>query len=150
MDTDRSKTYILFGREVSAILADNNTDLPELLVREEPYIEARMATDPSKDAGGSKDLGAVLIATAALAVGLTPLLLRVLARLTLRPVLVTELVLVPVEDSAGQVVTGADSEPILQWVERARFVVPDSGSEQFAVSIKAVGLQIELGPVGHG
>ncbi|HZM74184.1 MAG TPA: hypothetical protein VFC19_00570 [Candidatus Limnocylindrales bacterium] len=145
MGNELELTYVLLSRDVSELLADNHSDLATLMTQQDPPVACRPCSDPAFSAQGSKDLSAVLVSAAVLAAGLTPLLLRLIGRLTSRPVLVTELVLVPVEDSSGVVVQDADSQPVLYWAERVRFVEPSSDAGPFSVSVQALGVRIDLG-----
>ncbi|MEV4516932.1 hypothetical protein AB0K00_49260 [Dactylosporangium sp. NPDC049525] len=141
-----SDVYVLIKPEVATLLADNGVALTDLLAREGQAVPATTGSDPSSGADGTKDVLLVLLGVSALVTSLTPVIIRAINRLTRRPVLVREMVLVAVEDSEGRTVPGADGQPILHWVERARFVTPDDGqvAERLHGSVKALGVEIAL------
>ena len=109
--------------EISRLVADLGTDWPELLRQEGLQVRQTVGADPSKAGGSSeKEPVTILLATAGLVMSLAPALARVLTALSRRPVKVSEMVMVPVEDSKGGVVKDSAGNPILHWVERARLL----------------------------
>jgi NADPH-dependent ferric siderophore reductase len=138
---------VILGQDVAELFQDNDTDLATLLARDGAHIASVAATDPAGTAFGDKDVALVVLAVAALSSTLTPAIIRVVNRLTHRPVVVKEVVLVPVEDSAGRVVVGPAGEPMLHWMERSRALAMTYGrtNERANATIKALGVEITLG-----
>jgi hypothetical protein len=140
---DETELYLLASREVQEALADNNIDITELLRSEGLQVATRQVTDPSSAARGAKEpVTLIILATSGAALALTPLLQRVLATLTRKRVLVTEKVLIPVEDSGHQVVLDENGHPILQWIDRARFVESGIDVPHHKIAIQGQGLAI--------
>ena len=109
--------------EIARFVADLGTDWPELLGQEGLQVRKTVGADPSKAVGSSeKEPVTILLATAGLVMSLAPALTRVLTSLSRRPVKVTEMVLVPVENSKGGVVQDSGGNPILHWVERTKLL----------------------------
>lgn len=104
-------------------------DLVELLQRDGldvskgNYGGARLDT-----AAGLKEPVTVILASAAVITSLTPILSKLISSLSRRPVVVSERILVPVEDSSGTIVVDSSGQPIMQWVEKARMVESSTGS----------------------
>ena len=146
------ETFVLASPAVTEVLADNGVDLVALLRQQGVAVDARLEPDPTRPAdAGEKELVTVLLVSAALAAVLGPTITRVIGALTHRPVLVTETVAVPVEDAAGNVVRDARGNPVLQWVDRRRFVEPARGAPDAGpVRVEGYGLKIELGNTAGG
>jgi hypothetical protein len=137
------RVELLLSREVEELLADNGINLAELLARHGTGLRVELATATGVGASRDKDVAAVLVATAAVIASATPLIIHAFNRLTARPVLVTRVVRVPVEDSTGAVVRDAAGEPVLAWESRPEFVAPSEHHTQ--VTIEGHGLRISLG-----
>lgn len=146
MDTQEHEVFLFPSPEVQALLADNGTDLVELLKREGVEVRRGFATDPAASAAsGHKDPATVIIASAALVAALTPILSQALAALTHKTLVVREEVIVPVEDSKGNVVRDANGQPLVHWV--ARDVIRESSMQPdgYDISIKGpLGIAIEM------
>jgi hypothetical protein len=142
MPNESSAIYLLLAPEVQAELADNEIGLEDLLSGEGISVSTALADDPTSRTDGKKEPVTVIIATAALIVALTPILSKVLGALTHKQVLVTEKVLTAVEDSQGNVLKDKGGEPILQWVDRTRFVETSKAPTNRKLEIKAVGIDV--------
>ncbi len=99
-------------------------------------VRQEFAKDPTADANsGCKDATSVILASAALVLSITPFLSKIISALSHKRVLVKEKVLVPVEDSSGNVVRDSFGEPILHWLERSRLL---ESSEEMPSKTKMV------------
>jgi hypothetical protein len=115
--------FIFASPEIQELLADNQTDFMELLRQEGITISRGSSQDPAMGKGSAyKEPATVIIASAALVVALTPIITRAIEALSHKSVLVQESVLVPVEDSRGDVVRDATGQPVLQWRERPHII----------------------------
>jgi hypothetical protein len=120
---ETSQTFVFCSPEIEELLAYNRVDLPDLMSQQSSSIQTAYAHNPAADSGdGLKDPTTVLLASAAVILSLTPMLSRLLSDLTHKNVVVTEMVLVPVEDSRGEVVKDNNGQPILHWKERAKII----------------------------
>ena len=132
-----SDIYIYPSPEIQELLADNNINLADLLKQEGVDITSRLGTDPTGDKH-SKDSTTILMASAAVALALTPILYKVINALTHKTVVVRELVLVPVEDSQGNILKDDDGVPILHWERRTRLLESrEAKQEDTSMSLKA-------------
>ncbi|NEP49827.1 MAG: hypothetical protein F6K65_13845 [Moorea sp. SIO3C2] len=145
---DQIQIFLFISPDIKEILIDNETDLVELLQQEGIEVNQVIAKDPTTDAkSGHRDVTAVILASAALALAITPIISKLIAALSHKKVVVKELVCVPVEDSLGNVVRDSSGEPILQWVERTRLLESseEMGSDT-QISLKGpVGLEVTYG-----
>jgi hypothetical protein len=121
---ESEKTVFLYpDPEIQALLADNETDLVDLLRREGLNVRSGPETEPGLPIGlRHKEPASVIVASAALIAALTPALVRLIEALAHRSVVVEEKVLQPVENSKGEVVRDKLGEPVLQWVNRAKVI----------------------------
>lgn len=111
--------FVFASPEIQKLLANNETDLVELLNQEGIAVSRDYAQDPTQSGDSAyKEPVTIILASAALAVLLTPTIKAVIEAMTHKVVEVKEKVLVPVEDSHGNVVRNAAGDPILHWVER--------------------------------
>ena len=118
-----TQIFISLSPEIEELLFDNQVDLVELLQQEGMDVRQEFAKDPTADANsGYKDATRVILASAALVLSITPLLSKSISTLSQKTVLVKEKVLVPIEDSSGNVVIDSFGKPIVHWVERPRFL----------------------------
>jgi hypothetical protein len=134
----QQEIFVFLSPEVQELLADNQVDLVDLLRQEGVTVQRGFAQDPTTSAdAGHKEPVTIILASAALVVALTPLLTKLIEELSHEAVLVTEQVLVPVEDSQGNVVHDNAGKPVLHWVERPRIVESErQPREETAVDIK--------------
>ena len=139
---DDQSFILLPSPELDAFLDENSTDLVEILGNEGVVVEGGRTADPAGTAGlRDKDPVSILVASAGVALALVPALTRILTALTHKEVIVKEMILVPVEDSKGNVVRDAAGNPSLQWVERSRIL------ESAEPSLPKTSVSAE-GPVG--
>jgi hypothetical protein len=138
--------FIFASPEIQELLADNETNLVELLNQEGIAVSRGYAQDPTQNRNvGNKEPVSILLATAALILALTPTISKVITALSHKTVEVEEMVLLPVEDSQGNVVHDAAGNPILQWIKRKQLkeiakVLP----EETSISLKAPTVGFEL------
>lgn len=129
---------MFLSRDMQEFLADNQLSLDEMLRRQGADVQIKLGQDPaaSSDAG-HKEPATIIIASAAVIAALTPLLIKAFETLAYKPVVVTEQVIVPVEDSKGNVVLDANGNPVLHWVDRTRVIETDTRPrDETSVDIK--------------
>ena len=111
--------FVFASPEIQELLADNETDLVELLNQDGLPVTRGYAQDPTQGEDAAyKEPVSIILATTALIVALTPTISKVITALSHKAVEVEEMVLVPVEDSKGNVVHDKDGNPILHWMKR--------------------------------
>jgi hypothetical protein len=147
----KEELFVFTSPDVDAIFAENRTSLAYLLKREGCDVEQGFGTDPAKASSGdaTREIATTILASAALAAALTPIVLKVLQSLTYKDVVVHEVILVPVEDSAGNVVENACGEPVMQWIKRSKILESTRDKNQQAIKIKALGFEIEIKSSGN-
>lgn len=147
--SEERRVFVFISPDILDTLLDNNVDLLDLLRNE--GIEPRKALELDPAAIGEKEPATVLIASAALIVSLSPIIARVIQAITSRKVVVREVMLVPVEDSSGNVVKDSRGEPLLQWVVVNRMLESTHTTEQSSFQIKGpLGLQISYQSSNQG
>ena len=142
---DQTQIFLFTSPDIKEVLADNKIDLVEILKQEGIQLSQEFAKDPTENVKSrDREATAVILASAALILAITPILSKVIAALSHKKVIVKELVCIPVEDSGGNVMKNYHGEPILQWVERTRLL--ESSEEMRSdtkISLKGpVGLEI--------
>ncbi|MBD1806316.1 hypothetical protein H6F98_12755 [Microcoleus sp. FACHB-SPT15] len=140
----QTELFVLASPEVEDILADNGINLEDLLKREGCAVKEHKGQDPAKLGSGEKDVAIIILASAALVAALTPILSKAIQSLTYKDVVVYETVLVPVEDSAGNVVRDSSGEPKMQWIRRSKLLESTRDKGQQEIKIKALGFEIEI------
>ncbi len=146
METQQ-QVFIFASPEIQELLADNETDLVELLNQEGIVASRGYAEDPtqSRDAAYKEPITVIILASAALVVALTPTISKVIESLSHKAVEVEEMVIVPVEDSHGNVVRDATGQPILHWVKRKQLKeTTQAPPEETSLSLKAPVVGFEL------
>ncbi len=135
---DQQKLFVFASPEIQLLLADNQVDLADLLKKEGISVSQGLAQDPAiSNASIHKDPATVIFASAALALSLTPIITKVIAALSHKSVVVHELILIPVEDSEGNIVYDQAGQPILRWVRRTRIVESsEQPHEAMSISLK--------------
>jgi hypothetical protein len=135
---DQRELYVFASPEMEELLADNRTDLVELLQQEGVAVRRGSAPDPAADpTAGSKEPTTVILASAAVVAAITPLIIKVVERLTRKTALVVEKVPVALLDGNGQVVHDSSGKPIYRWVDRARVLTEQEQSpEERSVTIQ--------------
>jgi hypothetical protein len=140
MESDQ-QVFCFLSPEIDALLADNDTSIVELL-RHEGLNVSQVSAErwPPTTSLGYKEPVSLIIASAAVAVALTPILTRVIETLSRRPVIVEEQVLIPAEDSKGNVVHDELGKRIIHWVNRKKVLVSeDNHSKQDSSLVKIKG-----------
>lgn len=143
----KEELFVFASTEIETILAENQTSLADLLKREGYDVEKAVREDPASidSEDKTREITTVLLASAAVIAALTPIVIQVIKSLTYnKDVVVHEKVLVPIEDSAGNVVRDASGEPLLKWEERSKILESTSGTTQNELKIKAFGFEIEI------
>jgi hypothetical protein len=146
-DGSKTRVFLQPSDEISQLVADLGVDWAELLRQEQIEIQQTLTTDPVQVAGSSeKEPVTVILASAGLIMAIGPALARIITSLSHRPVKVTEIVLVPIEDSKGNVVRDEAGAPVLHWVERSKLLESqNSGTGKSAVSLEGpLGLKLKL------
>jgi hypothetical protein len=142
----KEELFVFTSPDVEAIFTGNKTNLADLLKREGYDVEQGFGKDPAEANSGNstREIATTILASAALAAALTPIVLKVLQSLTYEDVVVHEIVLVPVEDSAGNVVKDASGEPVMTWIKRSKILESTRDKNQQEIKIKALGFAIEI------
>jgi hypothetical protein len=124
----------------------------ELLNQEGIAVSRGYAQDPtqSKDAA-YKEPVSIILASTALILALTPTISKVIAAISRRAVEVEEIVLVPVEDSQGNIVHDKAGNPILHWIKRKQLketaiIPPDETSVELKVPFVGFELTYKASP----
>ena len=142
---NRTEAFIFASPEIEQLLADNGVSFDEALRREGYDVSKGASSDPASDAEvGTRAVATTILASAAVIAALTPVLLKIIESLTYKGAIVHDTVLVPVEDSSGNVVTDSSGEPKLQWVRKAEFLESSRGNSAQEIKIKALGFEIEI------
>ena len=142
----KEELFVFTSPDVEAIFTENGTSLADLLKRKGYDVEQGFGKDPTKASSrdSTREIATTILASAALAAALTPIVLKVLQSLTHKDVVVHEVVLVPVEDSAGNVIKDASGEPVMRWVKRSKILESTRDKNQQEIKIKALGFEIEI------
>ena len=135
---DQHELFIFASPEVEELLADSRTNLVELLQQEGVVVQRGAAPDPAADrSAGTKEPTTVILASAAVVAAITPLLIKVVERLTRKTALVVEKVPVALLDRNGEVVRDSSGKPICRWMDRTRIVTEqDQSPEERSVTIQ--------------
>lgn len=140
--------YVLDSPDVLALLQDNQTSISELLRQELIEVEESRGSNPIHAGGfADKEPVSIILASAGLVMALTPAISRVLSKLANRPVIVTEKILSPVEDSSGRVVLDGAGQPLTYWADHHSLLQPtESGPTTSNVELKGpLGLSLTFG-----
>lgn len=138
-----TEIFIFTSPEIEQLLSDYQTDLVELLKRQDVDVQYGVASNPAAKSFQEKSAPKVIIASAALALSLTSVLSQAIQSIAPKGIVVHEIVCITVEDSQGNVVRDASGEPVLQWVRRDKL---QEFSQQIdttsQVSLKGFGLEV--------
>lgn len=116
----REEVFVFATPEIQALLADNGVDITELLQQDGQDVTKSFSRNPAEgDESGYKEPTTVILASAALVVALTPIVKNLISALTHKKIIVRDVVLVPVEDSKGNIVYDRNGDPVLNWVRKA-------------------------------
>jgi hypothetical protein len=125
------EAYISLSPDIQELLSDNGTSIEELLALEHVDVRVELRTDPAASAGDQdKELVILLLGTAAIIAAVTPLLSRVIARISNRRLVITEKVLLPVQDADGNVIRDRTGEPLLYWADRHKLMEKSRGDHE--------------------
>jgi hypothetical protein len=113
MDAEPTELRLTVGMSLAEFLADNGTDIGELLRAEGIEVELRKAT-ANPESVGSKEPALVILASAALVLAVGQALPRVLGTIFNRRRIVKTSDLTPVVDSTGAPVRDSEGNPLLQ------------------------------------
>ena len=148
----RQQIFIFASPEIQELLADNETDLVELLNQEGIAVSRSYIRDPTQSGDSAyKEPVSIILASTALVLALTPTISKVIAALAHKAVEVEEMVLVPVEDSQGNVVRDSVGNPILHWIKRKQLketakVTPEETSISLKVPVVGFELTYKASP----
>lgn len=142
----KEELFVFTSPDIEAIFTENETNLADLLKREGCDVEQGFGKDLAKASSGdsTREIATTILASAALVAALTPIVLKVLQSLTYKDVVVHEVVLVPVEDSDGNVIKDASGEPVMNWIKRSKILESTRDQNQQEINIKALGFEIEI------
>lgn len=144
---EETSLFLQVPDEINALLAELGVTWADLLQQEGLEVRQEYQTDPAARPGSrEKEPVTILLASAGLVMALAPAIARVITSLSRRPVKVTETILVPVEDSKGNVIKDSTGAPVLNWVERTRLLEPGSAtSGKSSASLEGpLGLKLKL------
>jgi hypothetical protein len=140
---ERQQVFTFMQPDIAEFLLNNQLDLVEMLRstgHSVEKVEGSYGSDPTTS--GTKDAVTILLASSAFLVALRPVLKTLFEGILHRPITVTELVPVPVEDSQGRVIPDKNGRPLLQWVERTRLIEPKRTTEATKSTAEFLGLKI--------
>jgi hypothetical protein len=142
----KEELFVFTSPDIEAIFTENETNLADLLKREGCDVEQGFGKDLAKASSGdsTREIATTILASAALVAALTPIVLKVLQSLTYKDGVVHEVVLVPVEDSDGNVIKDASGEPVMNWIKRSKILESTRDQNQQEINIKALGFEIEI------
>ncbi len=142
----QEELFVFASPDIEAIFTENGTSIVDLLKREGYEVEQGAKQDPAKAASGdsTREIATTILASAALVAALTPLILKVIQSLTYKDIVVHEMVLIPVEDSTGNVVEDIYGKPVLQWVKRSKLLESTREKTQQEIKVKALGFEIQI------
>ena len=144
---EQTAVYLLVSSEIQKLLAENDTDVAELLMQQGFDVGRRLAQDPTQVdvTSESREVVTVLIGSAAVIAALTPTISNIVNALTYKSVVVENMELVPVEDSSGNVVRDAHGEPIMEKRRVPRLIESATRpSEQYAMNIRVPAIEISF------
>ena len=144
---EQVQVFFFPSRDVQELLRSYNTSVYELLEREGLNVRRGYAPDPVADqtAPEREPVSVILLASAALAAVLAPTIGRIISELARKEAFVTEKVCIPVEDSRGNIVRDAEGQPLVQQVDRYRWVESSQLKENPSdVKVKGHGLEVRL------
>ncbi|WP_175162340.1 hypothetical protein [Achromobacter aegrifaciens] len=137
------EVYFFLSPEVHRYLADNDISTSWLLKQTGKEIAIRLGENPAPDIRGEKEPATILLASAAVIAAATPILREVLRTFAGRDPVIRERRLVPVADSSGELVRDANGQPVLQWVDEIKGLIPESPIQ--SGGIKGFGIEISFG-----
>ncbi len=146
---EQTEAFIFAAPEVEQLLADNGTSIDELLRRQGYEVDRGTTGNPATDADkGTREIATTILASAALVAAMTPILMKIIQSLTYKGVVVHETVLIPIEDSSGDIISDSDGNAKLQWVRRSKLLESSRDPATQEVKIKALGFEVEIKSLG--
>jgi hypothetical protein len=135
--------FFFLSPEVRRFLSDNDIETQQFLNQSGHQIPIRLAQNPAPDTAGEKEPAIILLASAAVIAAATPILREFIRTISGRDPVIRERRLVPIEDSAGNVVRDPNGEPLVHWVDEVKGVHTEQPTQ--AVKIKGLGIEISFG-----
>lgn len=142
--TETTPIHVHSSTEIEEALADNGVTIADLLAQQGVPLETEVGSDPASGDDGNKEAVTIILATAGLVMAATPLLKRGIRPLVHKSVVATERVLVPVEDSQGNVVRDAEGQPVLRWIDRSRLIESAASDPNQKIEISGFGIELKL------
>jgi hypothetical protein len=136
-----NEVFFFLAPDVERYLTQNGLGPRELFQKTGLEIVMRLGEDPAARGTGRKEPVTILLASAAVIAAATPILRELIRNVSGREIVVHERRLLPVEDSKGNAIRDGAGEPILQWVDVAKF--PDQAAQ--SIKIKGFGMEISFG-----
>jgi hypothetical protein len=147
---DQVEIFLFPSREVREVLADNETDVAELLERNGVRVVQRVVPDPRPVRGASyREPVTVLLASAALVAALTPILARAIESLSRKRVVVYEEATEPVVDANGNPIRDANGQILERRTRKPLLLESGSTKETTSLSIKGplqIAIEFETSP----
>ena len=145
---EKEPIYISLSSEVEGLLSENGIDLAEELRKQGLEIEARQGQIPgSVSDGDTREVVLIILASAALVGAVSMGISKIVRALSDRGTLVCEGEYVPVTSPSGEVVKDEKGDPVLQYVERHRYVQPSErnpGSSSVSASAGPHGIKVDF------
>jgi hypothetical protein len=138
------KVFVFPSSELEALLETKGSSIDEILA--EAGFSSGTSTNPAHEGeSATKEPVSIILASAGIIMAATPSISKIIQALLRRSLVVEEMVLVPVEDSAGKVVNSALGEPMTHWVSKKRLLDQAVIPLKTSVSIEGpVGLKLSL------
>ena len=136
--------YMMLSSDLRNLLVQNGMTIDDVVQRAGAPL-LKKTSDPTIPAGTRADPVTLLIASAAVVATATPLVQKILATLTHRPIVVKERELVAVVDGRGVAVTDQSGAPILAWREKHKLLEPKADPDSAKTTVKGFGIEIGLG-----
>lgn len=140
----RDRAYMSFGPELQRLLASNGIAVQTVLERAH-FTEAELVDDPAAHASaGNRDAAILIMASAAAIAAATPLITRIIALLTDKPIVTRSRELVPALDGHGSAILDAKGNPVMTWRD-TEAVDRSKASSVPSTSVGGLGFNIEIG-----
>ena len=139
--------YVKLDPELAQLLSAHDVELGELLVRQTDIERYEIGTDPAH--AGSKSAEMILIASAAVILSATPIILAAIQALSHRPIIAKNLVLVDEVDGEGRVLVNKDGSARKRWVEQTQIIESRSRTETTKFEGSASGMLVKFDSKSH-
>jgi hypothetical protein len=140
---NEDNVVLFLSPEVNRFFSENGFDAQELIQKTNQPVTVHLGENPAFGTSGKKEPVTILLASAAVIAATTPLLRDLIHELSGREAVVRERRLVPVEDSAGNVIRESNGEARLHWVDGVKGAKPEQKSQP--VKVKGYGIEISFG-----